>query len=80
MISAVACRMVVENLGAIASEKPDFNREEALQWIADNGEGYFIRDESSHLDCKYVDDQTFREMYMFADGDVHSLFRRILKR
>ena len=77
---AYACLITEANLGVIASEHPKFDREEALQWIKEHETGYFIRDEESRaFDCKYMDEEVFKEIYKFEYGDYGDLFRRILK-
>jgi hypothetical protein len=76
---AYACRISEENFDAIASEKPDFDREQTLQWLEQNGTGYFLRDESTNLDCGYFVDDNFFQMYTFDSTDKQDLFRRVLK-
>lgn len=78
MTNAYACRISQENLGAIASEKPDFDREEALEWIQTGG-GFFIRDEGSPFDCEYMADVVFHQIYLFDNFDRTAIFHRILR-
>lgn len=79
MSGAYACRISEENFKAIASEKPDFDRDQTLEWLEHNGQGYFLRDPSTNLDCGYFVDEVFFQMYMFNEADPETLFRRVLK-
>jgi|KBSMisStandDraft_5_1062788.scaffolds.fasta_scaffold2185290_1 hypothetical protein len=76
---AYAVRISPENFGAICSEKPDFNQEEALKWLEQHKQGYFVRDDESSLDCQYFEDTSFFAVYTFADKDPRALFRRIMR-
>lgn len=77
---AYACRISEENFGAIASEKPDFDREQAIQWLEQNGQGYFLRDpDNPNLDCGYFVDEVFYQVYTFDEADTEELFRRVLR-
>ena len=75
--AAYAVRIKEQNFQAIASEKPDFNLEETIQWLEDNGQGYFLRDPESKNDCKYLVDEVFTQLYAFGDGDFKAVFRRV---
>lgn len=77
---AYACRVTPENMGAIASEfgKRKWDLQEAMQWLEEHGDGWFLRDDSSPLDCHFFEPTVFFEMYAF-DGDSNSLFRRVIK-
>lgn len=75
---AYAVPITLENMGAIASEKPDFNREEFLSWIEDHGTGFFVRDPGTVFDCEYFDPKVFLEIYIFEKrSDANELFRQI---
>lgn len=76
---AVACRISEENFGAIASEKPDFDLEKTKEWLEQNGQGYFLRDPESPLDCGYFVDEVFFQLYIFESGDQSALFRHVLR-
>lgn len=76
---AYAVRITERNFQAIASEKPNFNKEETLQWLEDNGHGYFLRDANSQFDCQYFVDEIFSQLYTFADVDTNAVFRRVHK-
>lgn len=78
--TAYAIRATAENQWAIASEHPEFNRQEFLDWIAEHGEGgYFLRDPASVMDCHYFDEDVFLEFYKFEYKDPGELFRRVVK-
>jgi hypothetical protein len=77
---AYACRISEENLPAIRSEHPRFSLEEIRAWMAQHGNGYFLRDQDSSLDCHYFEDTVFAEMYIFEGGDLDQLFRKVQKR
>lgn len=80
MAGSYACRISRENMGAIASENPKFDREEALNWLDEHGSGYFLRDESSPFDCAYMEDTVFHQIYAFeGQRDKNEIFRRVLK-
>lgn len=80
MSGAYACRISEENFKAIASEKPDFDREETLEWLERNGQGYFLRDPGNqNLDCGYFVDEVFQQIYIFDEADTQALFRRVLR-
>lgn len=78
-MEAYVCRISEENFAAIASEKPDFNKDELIEWLTYHGQGFFLRDPSSVFDCGYLVDDVLLEMYMFDSADASSLFRRVLK-
>lgn len=77
---AYACRISEENFAAIASEKPDFNKDELVEWLRYHGRGFFLRDPSSTFDCGYFVDEVFYELYVFDSTDTNPLFRRVLTR
>lgn len=77
---AYACVISEENFPVIASEKPDFNREEIIKWLEEHKQGYFLRDpDSAGFDCKFLATDIFLQFYKFESQDVGSLFRRVLK-
>lgn len=76
---AYACRITEQNFGVIASEKPDFNMKEIVEWIEQHETGFFIRDPASIFDCKYMHDDVFFEFYKFADTDKDRLFRLLFE-
>lgn len=78
-MAAYVCRISEENLNVIASENPNFDMEEIVDWLNEHGEGYFLRDESSVFDCKYLAEAVFEQMYRFEHKDVDSLFRQVKK-
>lgn len=78
-MNAYAVLIIPGNLNAIASEKPDFDFEETMQWLEQHEVGYFLRDEESVLDCKYFEEMVFFEMYAFEEADDGSIFRRVVK-
>jgi hypothetical protein len=74
---AYACRIIENNFGVIASEKPDFDMKEIIAWINEHKTGYFIRDPDSVFDCKYMHDTVFFQIYRFDNTyDEDELFRR----
>jgi len=76
---AEACRITKENTWVIASEKPNFDKEEFDAWIEEHGVGYFLRDEGSKLDCSYIPPEDFLDIYIFESGDTGALFRKVIK-
>jgi hypothetical protein len=75
--NAFAVRITEENFQAIASEKPNFNLEETLQWLEDHGQGYFLRHPGTSFDCEYFVDEVFTQLYAFAAADTSAIFRRV---
>lgn len=81
MSLAYACKVVPENLSAIASEAGrKFDREFAESWLIEHAEGYFLRDDTSPFDCALMEPLVFGELYVFANKDVDALFREVKKR
>lgn len=78
---AYACLAISENLDAILSEAGSrFDREYIERWIEDNGGvGYFLRDESTPLDCNLFSREVFFDIYSFKSNDTSALFRRVVK-
>lgn len=79
MANAYAVVMSTENMSAIASEHPKFDKAAFLKWLEDHGEGYFLRDETTSLDCQYFEPTVFAQMYLFEGGDEATLFRRVVR-
>lgn len=80
--NAYAVAVTEENIrGVIRSEAgPNFDLEFALAWLEEHGEGWFLRDEESPLDCQFFMPLVFVEMYQFASSlDQASLFRQVFK-
>ena len=75
---AYACRIIEENFDAIASENPKFDRKELLDWLETYESGYFLREEGSPFDCKYITDETFLVMYRFEAADEAAMFRKVV--
>lgn len=71
--------MTMNNMWVIASEKPDFDKEEFINWLEEHEEGYFLRDPESVLDCQYFEPTVFLEIYTFTSPDRGELFRRVVK-
>lgn len=69
----------MENMQVIASEKPDFDRDEFLEFLETHGGGYFLRDPDSVYDCQYFDPDIFPELYSFASPPRGELFRYVHK-
>lgn len=77
---AWATAVVNENYQAILSEAGiSIDRAFIENWVAENGEGYFIRDTSSPLDCCLCTIDSFNKLYVFEKGDEAAMFRRISK-
>lgn len=82
---AYACEVTVTNINAILSElgrKADRDEAQTLitDWLEEHGEGWFLRDESSVLDCNFFVPSVFFEMYAFDRSDPgEGLFRRVVK-
>lgn len=75
-----ACRMNEDNYGAIASEKPGFDLEEAREWVETHGGSFFIRDEKTKaFDCTYMADLVFHQIYKFENFNATDIFHRIRK-
>lgn len=69
------------NYQAILSESAgSFDLEFLIAWVEKNGDGYFIRDKTSPLDCLLLTMEDFHQLYMFNHGDEGSLFRSLTKR
>ena len=67
-------------MGAIASEKPDFDIDEMTKWLTHHEQGYFIRDEGSPFDCKFMTDFVFHEIYDVESYVSDPIFFRIKRR
>jgi hypothetical protein len=81
MTLAWACKVTKNNLAVIASESgPKFDRQFAENWLAEHGEGFFLRDEASPLDCHFFVPEVFQDFYVFAHDDDSSLFRKVIKK
>lgn len=76
---AYACRISAENAQVIASENPHFDLEKFQEWLNTHESGYFLRDEDSVFDCKYLADDVFALMYAFDRGGESELFRRVTR-
>lgn len=74
---AYACLIDDTNFQAIASEHPKFDLEGTKKWIEQHKRGYFLRDESSQLDCHYFQEDVFLMLYKFESADRGELFRRV---
>jgi hypothetical protein len=81
MLPAYAIAVTEENLkGVIRSEAgPKFDLETALWWLEEHGEGWFLRDPNSPLDCQFFMPEVFFEMYSFWSNDPTSLIRRVVQ-
>lgn len=80
--NAYAVAITEDNIrGVICSEAgPGFDLDFALAWLEEHGEGWFLRDEESPLDCQFFMPLVFVEMYMFTSSlDSNSLFRQVIK-
>jgi hypothetical protein len=65
--------------GVIRSEAgPNYDLDAALDWLAEYGEGWFLRDEETVLDCQFFAPDVLKKFYYFANIDDHSLFRRVM--
>lgn len=80
-MTAYAVEITKENIqGVIRSEAgKEFDLITALQWLDEHGEGWFLRDEESVLDCQFFMPEVFAEMYAFAANDRSSLLRHVVK-
>lgn len=77
-MAAYACRIIPENFGVIASEKPDFDRPQLEEWLREHEIGYFLRDPDSQFDCQYFDPTVFLQLYEFVHpSDTGALFREV---
>lgn len=77
---AYAVKITEENLrGVILSEAGlNYNLEYALEWLEEHGDGWFLRDPESVLDCQFIVDTVFETLYQFTSVDDHSLFRHVI--
>lgn len=80
-MSAYAVKITEDNIrGVIRSEAgKSFNLSIALSWLEEHEEGWFLRDESSPLDCEFFMPEVFAEMYAFTSDDKSSLIRHVVK-
>lgn len=77
---AWAVSLTEENLSAVLSEAGQkLDRELIEKWLAAHGEGYFLRDESSALDCELFTPLVLSLMYDFRYPDNGTLFREVVK-
>ncbi len=78
---AWATPIVEENYQAILSEAGGlFDRDFIERWVAENGEGFFLRDKSSSLDCNLFTKENFNQLYLFKDHSEVAVFRLVEKR
>lgn len=78
MSQAYACKITEENFGALRSEKPDFDADETIIWLEENGPGWFIRDENNkQWDCVYMAQIIFSQIYLFETFEPTDIFHRI---
>jgi len=78
---AWAVYVTKDNYPAILSEAGrKFDRDFLERWVAQEGEGWFVRDKlSPKLDCCLFSDLEFFQLYMFSNGDADALFRQVTK-
>jgi len=81
-MGAYVVAITEENIkGVIRSEAGlDFDLDYALDWLEEHGEGWFLRDEESPLDCQFFEPEVFKEFYIFSSMNDNSLFRQVIKR
>lgn len=78
MIAASATEISEENYCAILSEAGgSFDRAFLLRWVAENKEGYFVRDPESPMDCILFTPENFFTLYHFQRGDIGVMFRAV---
>ena len=78
MSIACAAEIIEVNYDAILSEAAgSFDRAFLLAWVVENKEGFFLRDETSPLDCLLIPFDQFFTLYHFERGDVGAMFRRV---
>jgi hypothetical protein len=77
----MGCAIAVteENIrGIIRSEAGStFDIDIALAWLAEQKEGWFLRDDRSIFDCHLFASETFAEMYKFTQDDQNSIMRHV---
>lgn len=78
-MTAYAIAITEENVrGIILSEAGSkYDVDGALHWLATYGEGWFVRDPSTVLDCSFYTPEIFEQMYTFISADEHSIMRHI---
>lgn len=79
MSSAYVVAITEENLRTVIRSEagPSFDLDLSLQWLAEHGEGWFLRDEGSPFDCQFFVSDVLEELYRFTSVDDHSLFRHV---
>jgi hypothetical protein len=79
-VAAYVVKITEDNLrGVIRSEAgPNYDLDAALDWFNEHGEGWFLRDEETVLDCQFFVPDILTKFYKFTNVDDHSLFRRVI--
>lgn len=77
--AAYAIAMTEENIyGIIRSEAGlGYDPENAMKWLKEFGQGWFLRDETTPLDCRFFVPETFDAMYKFVSNDQNQLMRQV---
>ena len=75
-----AIAITKENIyGVIRSEAgPNFDLEAALTWFEKHGGGWFLRDDSTVLDCHFFDEEIFPTLYEFIEDNPNELMRHVI--
>lgn len=77
---AWAAEVVEDNYQAILSEAGRaFDKDHLLAWVREYEKGYFLRDETSSLDCILITPDKFLQLYQFERGDEGAMFRVVVK-
>lgn len=76
---AYATVIVEQNHQAIVSESgSEFDMAFLKAWVEKHGPGgFFLRDETSPLDCQLFTSEQFHQLYYFEKGDVDAMFRMV---
>lgn len=79
---AYAIRVTEANIKSIILSEAgeSYNVIDALKWLQEHGEGWFLRDEDSVLDCKFFRPEIFTVMYKFVDYDDGRLIHQVSSR
>lgn len=79
-MAAYVVEVTEDNLRTVILSEagPNFTLTEGLKWLEDHGEGWFLRDEGTVLDCQFFVTNVLKQFYYFANPNDQSLFRRVL--
>lgn len=81
MPAPCAIAITEENIrGVIHSEAgAKFNREAALEWLNNHGEGWFLIDPDSPFNGEFFMREVFDEMYAFRSDNTSDLINEVVR-